>query len=119
MKHHENFPYLKHILDAIGDIEGSVKKLSKEEFKKNKDIKDATVRRIEIIGEAVKNVSKEFKQKHPEIEWAKIAGARDVMIHAYFSVDLNIVWSIVKKDLPDLKKKVKSILEEEPESGNR
>lgn len=113
MKCHENLPYLKHVLDAIADIEGSVKKLSKEEFKRSKDIKDATVRRIEIIGEAVKNISKEFKQKHPEIEWAKIAGTRDIMIHAYFSVDLDIVWNIVKKDLPDLKEKVKAILEEE------
>lgn len=114
MSKHENLPYLKHILDAIADIEGSVKKLSKEEFKGSKDIKDATVRRIEIIGEAVKNISKEFKQRHPEIEWAKIAGTRDIMIHAYFSVDLDIVWGIVKKDLPDLKEKIKIIAEKEP-----
>ena len=113
MSKHEDLPYLKHIIDAITDTEGSVKKLSEEEFKRSKDIKDATVRRIEIIGEAVKNVSKEFKQKHPEIEWAKIAGTRDVMIHAYFSVDLDIVWGIVKKDLPDLKEKVKAIIKEE------
>ncbi|MBS3131807.1 DUF86 domain-containing protein [Candidatus Woesearchaeota archaeon] len=109
---HKNLPYLKHILDAIADIEGSVKKLAKEKFKRNKDIKDATVRRVEIIGEAVKNISKEFKQKHPEIEWAKIAGTRDIMIHAYFSVDLDIVWEIVKKDLPELKENIKAILEE-------
>jgi len=111
MSSHEDLPYLKHILDAIDDIETSVKKLSKKEFKRIKDTKDATVRRIEIIGEAAKNVSNELKKKHPEIEWAKIAGARDVMIHAYFKVDLDIVWNIIKKDLPDLKKKIKTILE--------
>ena len=119
MKHHKNLPYLKHILDSIADIEGSVKNLSKEEFKRSKDIKDATVRRIEIIGEAVKNISKEFKQKYPEIEWVKIAGARDIMIHAYFNIDLDIVWDIVKKDIPDLKEKIRVILNKECPSQPR
>ncbi len=86
------------------------KKLSKKEFVKNKDIKGATVRRIEIIGEAVKNISQELKEKHPKIEWKKVAGARDVMIHAYFNVDLDIVWDIVKNDLPKLKKQIQEIL---------
>lgn len=108
-----DLPYIKHILDAINDIEFSVKNLSKEEFKKSKDIKDATVRRIEIIGEAVKNISKGMRNKYPNIEWKKIAGTRDIMIHAYFNVDLDITWDIVKKDLPDLKKKIEIILEEE------
>jgi uncharacterized protein with HEPN domain len=107
---HENLPYLKHVLDAIADIERSTKKLSKEEFKGHKDIRDATVRRIEIIGEAVKNISSDLRQKHPEIEWAKIAGTRDIMIHAYFNVDLDIVWNIIKKDLPKLKKQISRIV---------
>ena len=109
MNNHDNIPYLKHILDAINDIEFSVKTLSKKEFMKNKDIKDATIRRIEIIGEAVKNISQDFKVKYPKIEWKKIAGSRDVMIHAYFNVDLDIVWEIVKKDLPKLKKQIHGI----------
>lgn len=110
MSRHDDLPYLKHILDAIMDIENSIKNLSKNEFEQSKDTKDATIRRIEIIGEAVKNISKELKEKYPEIEWVKIAGARDVMIHAYFSVDLNIVWNIIKIDLPKLKKDIKKIL---------
>jgi len=110
---HEDLPYIKHILDAINDIENSIKNLSKEEFKKSKDTKDATVRRIEIIGEAVKNISKGMRNKYPTIEWKKIAGTRDIMIHAYFNVDLDVTWDIVKKDLPDLKKKMRIILEEE------
>ena len=110
---HDDLPYIKHILDAINDIELSIKNLSKEEFKKSRDTKDATVRRIEVIGEAVKNISKWTKNKYPDIEWKKIAGTRDIMIHAYFNVDLDITWDIVKKDLPDLKKKIKIILEEE------
>jgi len=77
MSVHSNEIYLKHILAAIFDIESSTRKLSKNKFKENKDIKDATVRRIEVIGEAVKNLSKDFKDKYPEVEWKKIAGARD------------------------------------------
>lgn len=114
MSNHKDLPYLKHILDAINNIENSVKNLSKEEFKKSEDAKDSNVRRIEVIGEAVKNISKETKNKYPEIEWRKIAGTRDIMIHAYFNVDLDITWDIIKKGLPDLKKKIKIILERGP-----
>jgi len=109
MSHHENLPYLKHIIDAINDTEESVKNLSKTDFKNSKDIKDAAVRRIEIIGEAAKNISDELKKIYPEIEWKKIMGARDVMIHAYFNVDLDVVWDIIKKDLPILKKQILKI----------
>ena len=63
MSSHDNIPYLKHILDAINDAEFSIKNLSKKQFTENKDVKDATIRRIEIIGEAVKNISSEFKIK--------------------------------------------------------
>ena len=111
MSKHENIPYLKHILEAISDAESSVKGLSKKEFKENKDVRDATVRRIEIIGEAVKNISKDLKDKHPEVEWKKIAGSRDKMIHAYFNVDLDIVWLITKQYMPKLKKQIQQILE--------
>ncbi len=111
MNHHVNIPYLKHILEAIADIQSSIKRLSKNEFKGNKDVKDAAIRRIEIIGEAAKNISNELKAKHPEVEWKKIAGSRDIMIHAYFDVDLDIVWGIASKDLPKLKKQIQQILE--------
>jgi len=111
MSSHADTPYLRHILDAIQDIASSVKNLSKKEFKENKDVKDATVRRIEIIGEAAKNISSELKAKYPEVEWKQIAGSRDVMIHAYFKVDLDVVWNIIKKDLPKLQKQIQHILD--------
>ena len=72
----------------------------------------AIIREIEIIGEAVKNVSENLKNKHREIEWKEIIGTRDKMIHHYFGVDLNIVWNIIKIYLPDLKEKVLKIKEE-------
>ena len=73
-------------------------------------MKDATIRRIEIIGEAVKNISPELKKKYPEIEWKRIAGARDVMIHAYFNVDFDVVWNIINQDIPVLKTNLTKIL---------
>lgn len=112
MSEHKDLPYIKHIRDSINDIQESLKNSSKKKFKENKDVKDATVRRLEIIGEAVKNISRELKVKHPKIEWSRISGTRDIMIHAYFNVDLNIVWDIVKKDIPKLKKDIQKILKE-------
>jgi len=82
--------FIRHVLDAIDDIQHSVKILSKKEFIESKDIKDATIRRIEIIGEAVKNISKITKDKYPEVKWKQIVGTRDRLIHTYFKVDLDI-----------------------------
>lgn len=105
-----DIPYLKHILDALNDIEISTKDLSKNEFKDNKDIRDATVRRLEIVGEAAKNISKKTRDRYKNIEWKKIIGTRDILIHRYFGVDWNTVWDILGKDLPQLKKEILEIL---------
>lgn len=112
MTQHENGPYLNHILDAINDIEESLKDASKEDFLKNKDMKEANIRRLEIIGEATKNISKEFKDTHKEIEWSDMAKTRDKIIHYYFGVNLEIVWDIIKSKLPSLKPKIIKILKE-------
>lgn len=110
MTKHQDIPYLEHIVDAIKDIEESIKGLSKDKFLSNKDVKDANIRRLEIIGEAVKNISRKLREEHKEIEWNRIAGTRDKVIHNYFGVNLEIVWNIIKQDLPDLRKKVEKIL---------
>ena len=112
MTNHEDLPYINHILDAVNDIEESVKNLTEDQFAKNKDAKEANIRRIEVIGEAVKNISRDFKEKHKEIEWNKIAGMRDVLIHHYFGVNLKNVWKVIKEDLPSLKQKILKIKEE-------
>lgn len=103
-------PYIKHILEAAEDINSSVKNISEESFLINKDVRDANVRRLEVIGEAVKNISRKLKDKHKEIEWIKIAGTRDKIIHHYFGVDYGIVWSILKRDIPELEEKLRIIL---------
>jgi len=108
----EDLPFIEHILDSIKAIEDFSKNISRKELNTNRLEQSAIVREIEIIGEAVKNISKETKSKNKEIEWQKIAGTRDKMIHHYFGVDLDIIWGIIKKELPILKKQMLEIKKE-------
>ncbi len=98
--------FLKHILERIEDIEKSVEGMSEEEFCNDKLLVDATVRRVEIIGEAAKNISEEYKEKHPKTDWKQIAGTRDILVHAYFKVDLELIWDIIQVDLVRLKEEI-------------
>ncbi len=109
---HKDIPYINHILDAINDIEESIKKLSKKEFFVNKDARDSNIRRLEIIGEASKNISDKLKAKYTKVEWKKISGTRDIVVHRYFGVDFNVVWDILKEDIPLLKKHMETIKKE-------
>lgn len=97
---------LEDILENINNIEEFIKGLDKEKFINNKMATAAVVRCLEIIGEATKNIPDNYRINHPEISWRDMAGLRDVVIHGYFSVDLDIIWEIVTKDLPDIKKKI-------------
>lgn len=102
--------FLKHILESIERIEEFTKGISKEKFLDLVQLQDAVIRRLEIIGEAVKNLPPEFRKKHADVPWNEIVRTRDKLIHGYFGVDLTLTLDIVKKDLPDLKKKIKKIL---------
>ena len=102
---------LEHIIDSILSIEEYTEKISKNDFKNDAKTQDAVIRKLEIIGEAVKNLPASFKNKNPEIPWKKIAGTRDVLIHEYFGVDVNMIWIVIKEDIPKLKKQIKKILE--------
>ncbi|HIH34797.1 MAG TPA: DUF86 domain-containing protein [Nanoarchaeota archaeon] len=101
--------FIEHILDSINAIEEFSRGVTKEEIIKNRLKQSAIIREIEVIGEAAKNVSKSLKSKWKEVEWSNIAGTRDKMIHHYFGVDLNIVWNIVRNDLPRLKEQMRKI----------
>ena len=114
MTKHESLPYLEHIIDAVNDIESFTEGLTKSKFLKNKLRQSAVIRQLEIIGEASKNLPANFREERREIEWKKISGTRDKIIHHYFGIDLNTVWDIIKEDLPELREKVKAILDEEP-----
>lgn len=103
--------YLEHVLDAIERVE-SYTRTGKEAFIEDLMLQDAVVRNLEMIGEAVKNLSADTKAKQPEIPWREIAGMRDKMIHEYFGVDLSVVWDAVQNDLPRLRDSVRAILEE-------
>ena len=105
----EDSVYLNHILEAINNIFEDTNGFIEEQFLANRTIKDAVTRNIEIIGEAVKNIPDSFKKRYPSVPWRDIAGFRDVLTHAYFGVDLDKVWNVLEKDLPDLKKKILKI----------
>lgn len=104
--------FLRHILESIGRIEEFTKGATKEEFLKSIQLQDSVIRRIEIIGEATKNLPTEFQKEYDEVAWSKMARTRDKLIHGYFGVDLKMAWDIVKNDLPELKAKVQKILAE-------
>ena len=103
--------YLRHILVAISDIEDFMRGVSKDDFFENREKQYAILRALEIIGEATKNLSDELKTKNPSVDWKNIAGMRDKLIHAYFGVNLPLVWETVKKDLPQLKLQAQKMLE--------
>ncbi len=105
--------YLQDIWESILAAEEYTKGLTKEEFLNNSLVQDAVIRKLEMMGEAVKYISGDFKSQYPEIAWAKIAGLRDVLIHQYFGINLKRIWEVVKTDLPLLKKELLAIIEGE------
>lgn len=98
--------FLEHIAESIEDIENYTKGQTKESFSKAKMMQDAVIRKFEIIGEAVKNLPDHFKKKHTKIAWKDIAGMRDILIHEYFGVNINVVWETITKDVPKLKDQI-------------
>jgi uncharacterized protein with HEPN domain len=104
-------PYLRHILDAISDIEKFTKDISKDSFLQNREKQYAVIRAMEIIGEAAKNVSPRLRTKYPQIPWKTAAGMRDKLIHGYFGVNLERVWQVIVDNLPDFKNQIRTILE--------
>lgn len=104
--------YLEHILESINLIDDYTKGKTQANFLNTPQLQDAVIRRIEIIGEAVKNIPEEFKKKYPDIPWRAISGMRDVLIHEYFGIDLKLTWRVVEFKIPELKTNILAIRKE-------
>ena len=97
---------IEDVWEAMEKIERYVSGLDHDAFVKDEKTVDSVVRNLEIIGEATNRLPADFKAKHPQIEWHKIVGLRHRIVHDYFGIDLEIIWEITQKDLPELKSKL-------------
>ena len=103
--------YLRHISDECAYLLTVSVNLTKNNFLDDETLKRAVVRSLEIIGEATKKLPDDFKIQHPQIEWKKIAGTRDILIHDYFGIDWDIVWDIINNKMPELLYQLDQIIE--------
>ena len=104
--------HLDDILGAIRKIGLYTAGLTCNDFESNEQVFDAVIRNLEIIGEAVKNVPDDVRSRQPDVEWKKIAGLRDILIHHYFGIDAEMIWDIVQNKIPDLEQRVRELLNE-------
>lgn len=104
--------FLDHISQSIDLIEKYTQGQTKDDFLESVDLQDKVIRRLEIIGEAVKNMPDELQANHTEIPWRRVAGMRDYLIHQYFGVDLKLTWDVVERDVPKLKKAIAEMRDE-------
>ena len=95
--------YIQDILDSIQDIENFIQDMSFADFKDDRKTTNAVVRSIEIIGEASKKIPKSLRDLSPEIPWKKMTGMRDKLTHAYFGIDLEIIWKVASEEIKQIK----------------
>lgn len=111
---HSNIELIHHIADEITFILQATSGKTKEQFLLDPTLTRATIRSLEIIGEATKKLDMEFRNKYKEIDWKGMAGTRDKLIHDYFGIDYNLVWDIIQMELPLLTVQVEKILSAYP-----
>jgi uncharacterized protein with HEPN domain len=92
--------YIEHINECIDKIKRFTSQLTLENFNNNEMVQDAVIRNIEIIGEAAKQISHQFREQYADIPWKEITGMRDKLIHDYMGVDTEIVWNTIRTDIP-------------------
>ena len=102
-------PYIDHIRQAITKIKKYTEHLTRAEFENDELIQDAVIRNIEIIGEATKSLSKEFRKIHSDVPWRAMSGMRDKLIHDYVGIDFDVVWVTIKEDMPILEDALKDL----------
>ncbi len=102
---------LKHILDAIDEVETYIKDVNFSDFINNSMIRFACIKQLEIIGEAANHISESLKAKFAVIEWAQIVGMRNIFVHEYFGIDSSLVWEIIKNDMVNLKVRIRMVME--------
>lgn len=103
--------YLDDIIDATENILNYTSGIDYDDFISNKMCIDAVIKNLLVVGEAVKKIPEEIKLEHPAIDWKNIAGLRDVLIHAYFRIDNDLLWDIIQNKLEDLRDEVLKISE--------
>lgn len=104
--------FIKDIQTSSVKIIRYTKELSRKEFFKDDKTYDAVMRNLQIVGEAVKHVPANFRMKHKNIEWKKVSGLRDIVVHEYFGINPDIVWDVIENKIPELNREIKKILKE-------
>jgi uncharacterized protein with HEPN domain len=102
--------YLIHIIECIERIESYIQETDKETFINTPLIQDAVIRNLQTLAESTQRLSEQIKRTQPEIDWYRIAGFRNVLVHDYLGVDLERIWNIVIKEIPLFKKAIHAML---------
>ena len=110
MSKRDYFLFIEDVVSSIEKIEKYIKDVSFEEFSENDMVMDAVIRNFAVVGEAVKKIPREIKEKHTYVEWKEAAGFRDILIHEYFGVDPEAVWETIKNNLPSFKENILKVL---------